>query len=224
MQACFVCLLILMYFRPMKSLFSLSFIAAILLSACSASQDIVASYVDRPNLPKEPYKKVFVMALVQDNITRTQTENKIAAQLIKRGKEVVKSTELFPVKLSKTEVSNEDLIKIIKEAGCDMVFTLALLDVKTTQTYQPGAAYAPYGTAYGAYGSYYGYYGYYAPYTSSPGYYVTDRNYYVETNFYDVASDKLICSIQSVAYNPSNFDSWFVDYSRLLVYHLKKKA
>lgn len=162
------------------------------------------------------------MALLQDNISRSQVENKIAAQLIKRGKTVVKSSELLPAKLSKTEVKNEDLIKIIKDAGCDMVFTVALLDVKTTQTYQPGTTYSPYG--YGPYGSYYGYYGYYAPYTSSPGYYVTDRSYYVETNFYDVKTDKLICSIQSVAYNPSNFESWFVDYSRLLVYQLKKEG
>jgi len=211
-----------MYFRGMKSLSILSILTALILSACSPSQDIVASYVDRPNLPKEPYKKVFVMALLQDNIARGQIENKIAAQLVKRGKTVVKSSELFPVKLSKTEVSNEQLIQVIKDQGCDMVFTVALLDVKTTQTYQPGTTYAPYG--YGYHGSYYGYYGYYSGYTSSPGYYVTDRSYYVETNFYDVKSDKLICSIQSVAYNPSNFDSWFVDYSRLLVYQLKKEG
>jgi len=211
-----------MYFRGMKSLSFLSILTALIISACSPSQDIVASYVDRPNLPKEPYKKVFVMALLQDNIARGQIENKISAQLVKRGKTVVKSSELFPVKLSKTEVSNEQLIQVIKDQGCDMVFTVALLDVKTTQSYQPGTTYAPYG--YGAYGSYYGYYGYYAGYTSSPGYYVTDRSYYVETNFYDVKSDKLICSIQSVAYNPSNFDSWFVDYSRLLVYQLKKEG
>jgi len=184
----------------------------LILSACAPSQDIVASYVNRESLPKVPYKKVFVMAILEDNITRNQIENKISAQLVKRGKTVVKSSELFPVKLSKTEVSKE----------CDMVFTVTLLDVKTTQSYQPGTTYAPYG--YGAYGSYYGYYGYYAPYTSSPGYYVTDRSYYVETNFYDVATDKLICSIQSVAYNPNNFDSWFIDYSRLLIYQLKKEG
>ncbi len=210
------------YLRPMKSILSLSLLALVALISCSTSQDIVATYIDRPNLPKEPYKKVFVMALIQDNIVRGQIENKIGAQLVKRGKTVVKSSELFPVKMSKTEVSNEDLIKIIKDQGCDMVFTVALLDVKTTQSYQPGTTYAPYG--YGYYGSYYGYYGYYAGYTSSPGYYVTDRSYYVETNFYDVKSDKLLCSIQSVAYNPSSFDSWFVDYSRLLIYTLKKEG
>lgn len=193
-----------------------------LLSACSPSQEIVASWVDRNNLPKEPYQKIFVMALLNDNITRTQLENRLAERLIKRGKAVVKSSDIFPVKLSKSEVTNEELIKVIKETGCDLVFTVALLDVKTTQSYQPGTTYSPYG--YGPYGSYYGYYGYYAPYTSSPGYYVTDRSYYVETNFYDVKTDKLICSLQSVAYNPSNFDSWFNDYAGLLVYQLRKEG
>ncbi len=123
---------ILPYFRRMKTLLSFSVLAAVFLSACSASQDIVATYVDRANLPKEPYKKVFVMALLQDNIVRGQIENKITAQLVKRGKTVVKSSELFPVKLSKTEVSNEQLIQVIKDQGCDLVFTVALLDVKTT--------------------------------------------------------------------------------------------
>ncbi|HQQ95145.1 MAG TPA: hypothetical protein PLQ93_11365 [Bacteroidia bacterium] len=192
------------------------------LSACSPSQEIVATWVDKEHLPKVPYKKVFVLGLVQDNILRAKVENKLRDELIKRGKTVVTSSELFPAKMSETKMSNEELIKIIKGTGCDLVFTVALLDVKTTQTYQPGSSYSPYG--YGPYGSYYGYYGYYAPYTSSPGYYVTDRSYYVETNFYDVSTDKLICSVQSVAYNPSSFDSWYFDYSRLLIYTLKKEG
>jgi hypothetical protein len=206
----------------MKTISYFSLIFLFTLMGCSSSQDIVASWVNKEAIPKEPYKKIFVLGLVQDNILRTKVESKIREKLIQRGKTVVTSYELFPAKMSGSEVTNEELVKIIKGTGCDLVFTVALLDIKTTQSYQPGTTYSPYG--YGPYGSYYGYYGYYAPYTSSPGYYVTDRSYYVETNFYDVASDKLICSIQSVAYNPSSFDSWFYDYSRLLVYQLKKEG
>jgi len=56
---------------------------------------------------------------------------------------------------------------------------------------------------YGSYGNYYGYYNYYSPQVYSPGYYSVDKTFYLETNAYDLASDKLLWSVQSEARNPS---------------------
>jgi hypothetical protein len=118
--------------------------------------------------------------------------------------------------------TREQLTEVIKKTGCDAVFVIALLDVKTVETYQPGTAYYP--MTYGMYGSYYGYYNYYYPQVYSPGYYTTDKTYYIESNFYDVEEDKLLWSIQSEAYNPSDLDSWFDRYSYDLLNELRNEG
>ena len=60
------------------------------------------------------------------------------------------------------------------------MLTLALLDSKTVESYNPGTVYYP--MNYGYYGSYYGYYNYYYPEVYSPGYYSVDKTFYLEAN------------------------------------------
>ena len=130
---------------------------------------------------------------------------------------------IFPPKVSLSETfTREQMAAAIKKAGCDAVFVIALLDVQTVETYQPGTAYYP--MSYGYYGSYYGYYNYYSPYVYSPGYYTTDKTYYIESNFYDLERDQLLWSIQSEAYNPTSLDSWFDRYSYDLLNELKREG
>jgi hypothetical protein len=54
-----------------------------------------------------------------------------------------------------------------------------------------------------------------------PGYYVMDQTYYVESNFYDIASGQLLYSVQSAAFNPSSLETWFKEYSRMLINQMK---
>ena len=100
--------------------------------------------------------------------------------------------------------------------------TIALLEIRTEQHYQPGTVYAP--MSYGFYGGYYGYYSYYYPQVYSPGYYTSEKVYYLESNFYDLASNSLIWSVQSETYEPSGLKSWFQGYSYMLINHLKKEG
>jgi hypothetical protein len=74
------------------------------------------------------------------------------------------------------------------------------------------------------YGGYYGYYNYYYPQVYSPGYYSVDKTYYLETNMYDIASDKLVWSVQSEASNPTNLSDTFKSYSYMLIKHLQNEG
>jgi hypothetical protein len=207
----------------MKHSIYLLFILAILFSACSSSQKITSSWVNRDLLPKGPYKSIFILVITQNDATNFVVEDDMSKVIKARGVKTVKSTSIFiPNFLATGGISKEDLANAIKKAGCDAVFTIALLDTKTDQRYQQGTAYSPMG--YGFYGSYYGYYNYYSPRVYSPGYYTTDKTYYIESNFYDLVSDQLLWSIQSEAYNPANLDSWFKSYSKQLLYQLKKEG
>jgi hypothetical protein len=54
--------------------------------------------------------------------------------------------------------------------------------------------------------------------------YALDRTFFLESNLYDIASEKLLWSIQSTANNPEDLDSFFKGYSKLLRDHLKKEG
>jgi len=196
---------------------------ALTLSACGPTQKITNSWISPDPGGNAPYKSIFVMALTQVQGNSFSVEDRMASVIASRGQKSVVSSAVFPPSFSNSEnFTREDMAEAIKRTGCDAVFVIAVLDVKSTETYQPGRAYYP--MSYGMYGSYYGYYNYYSPMVYSPGYYSTDETFYIETNFYDLAEDRLLWSIQSEAYNPTSIDSWFDQYSYDLIKELKTEG
>ncbi len=192
-------------------------------SGCGPSQQITNSWINPEAGSRAPYTSIFVMVMSQNTGTSFSVEDRMAALLASRGQKAVVSSAVFPPSFTNSEeFTREQMAEAIKRTGCDAVFVLAVLDVKTVESYQPGRAYYP--MNYGPYGSYYGYYHYYSPMVYSPGYYSTDKTYYIETNFYDLEEDKLLWSIQSEAYNPSSIDSWFDQYSYDLLKELRKEG
>jgi len=206
----------------MKSTLLYTLLLAVILSAC-ASQKITTSWINPESVSKGPYESIFVMVMAQSNAASFDIEDRMAETLASRGRKSVLSSSVFPAQLSAAESLTQDqMAEIIKRTGCDAVFIIAVLDVLSVETYNPGTAYYP--MSYGMYGSYYGYYNFYYPQVYSPGYYSTDKTYYIETNFYDVASDQLLWSIQSEAYNPTSLESWFNEYSYNMVKELKNEG
>lgn len=204
-----------------KLLFTLLFTT--ILFGCGPSQKIVTSWINPEAQGKGPYKSIFVIVLAQQQGTGFEVEEKMAVLLNSRGRKAVRSTDVFPPKLSISEnFTREQLADAIKRTGCDAVFIISALDVLSVETYHPGSAYYP--MSYGYYGSYYGYYNHYYPQVYSPGYYSTDKTFYIETNFYDIESDQLLWSIQSEAYNPTDLDKWFDRYSHELLDELKAEG
>ncbi len=206
----------------MKRPFFSTLMIAVILSACTPPQKITSFWADKENLPKEPFKSVFIMTLTPNAYAKIYIENELEKVFTARGQKVVKSTAIFTPKfLGKDTLTSEKISNAIKESGCDAVLTLALLDVKSETSYQPGSTYYPRAGYYGGYGRYYGYY---APMTYSPGYYVESKTYFIETNFYDAAKDKLLISIQSEAYDPRSLESFFKNYSHMLEYKFKQEG
>ena len=196
---------------------------AFFLTECGPSQKIIGSWADPEAASKGPFNKVFVVVLTQNPDASFIIESQMANKLVSRGFKVVMSTDMFPPNFSFTkDYTKEQLAEALHKEGCEAVLVLALLDTKTVESYHPGTTYYP--TSYGYYNSFYGYYNYYYPQVYSPGYYSVDKTYYLETNLYDLTSDKLLWSVQSEAKNPSDLDSWFENYSNLLINHLKSKG
>jgi len=207
----------------MKCKIVLLLLLALSMSGCGPTQKIIGSWADPEATSMGPYKKAFVIVLSQNKDANYYIESQMSNTLRSKGFQVVQCTELFPPNFSLSQdFTREQLAEALKESGCDAVLTLALLDAKIVESYHPGTVYYP--MNYGYYGSYYGYYNYYYPQVYSPGYYSVDKTYYLETNLYDLASDKLLWSVQSEAKNPADLDAWFKDYAPLLMNHLKSKG
>lgn len=207
----------------MKIKLPLFLLMTLLIYGCSTNSKITVSWISPEAQNAGPYSSIFVMVLAQNMSTSFDVEDRMAQTIISRGNKAVLSSSVFPPNLADTlNFGRKEMAEAIKRTGCDAVFVIAVLDELKTETYHSGSAYYP--MNYGMYGSYYGYYNYHYPYVYSRGYYSADRTYYIETNFYDLASDKLLWSIQSEAHNPSSIEAWFHEYSYQLLKELKKEG
>lgn len=203
---------------------SLLLLSLFLFTACGPSLDVIGVWADKSKIGTKQYSKIFVFALSSDMTVRGSMENEMAAAIKSRGIGVVKSIDVLPTTFqSEGKISREDLVRIITENGCDGVVTFVVKDIKEETRYVPGTeSYAP--SSYGMYGSYYGYYNYYQPTVYTPGYYTTDKIFFLESNFYDVASESMLWSVQSESVNPSNINSFSKQYVHTLLNSLRKNG
>lgn len=207
----------------MNSKYLFFLLIALIVSGCGPSQKITNSWINPEARNKDPYKSIFILVLSQSKENSFSVEDRLAGMIASRGQKFVISSAVFPPNLSISEnFTREQMAEAIGRTGCDAVFVIAVLDVKTEEYYQSGTSYYP--MSYGFNGSYYGYYNHYYPRVYSPGYYSSDKTYYIETNFYDLAEDQLLWSIQSEAYNPSSIDSWFDTYASNLLSELQQEG
>jgi hypothetical protein len=208
----------------MKKVFSLSvIIMAALLISCS-SQKITSSYINQDAQAKGPFNKICVIALVPNTTQKIAVENKMAELIKSRGTNAVESSTILPMQIANEVISREELVEKLKAESCDAVLTISELDVRTEERYVPGAAPMPLPPyRYRYYNNYYSYYSYRYNQIYEPGYVTRQTTYFFENNFYDLESGELLWSIQSSAFEPSDIDSWFEEYSSLIIKELKKE-
>src|SRR5688572_22475438 len=139
-----------------KYTFPFLVVLTIMVFACGPSQKITTSWVN-PDRPAKKYTTVFVAALIQNNPVKYALEADLGAAAKARGFNVVKGYEIFPPNFNKENMRDRDLaLKLIRDRGCDVILSIAVIDVQSETRYvQSGVSvgYAPYG-GYGPYGSY----------------------------------------------------------------------
>ncbi len=192
-----------------------------------------ASWVNREKI-KPPYKSVYIVVFTENMGMKTTLETDLAEAARARGLKVHKSIDDFgPISNVQKMPEKEAFIKKVIDDSCETIFAVALVDKKSETKYVPGSsAYMPYSYAgyggvgmYGGFGGYYGYgmgisspgyYGY-GMGMSTPGYYETDKTYFIEAKFFDVKSEELLMSIQSIATNPTTIQKSSKQYTQTLV-------
>ena len=202
------------------------FVLTGLIFSCKPSQRITTAWVN-PDRPAKKYTTVFIGALIQKSEVKFAIEDDLGAAAVAKGFKVIRGYELFPPNFNKDNMKDKELVlKVIRNKGCDVILTVAIIDQKSETHYvSSSVSYSPY-AGYGAYGAYgggfYGYYNYWQPTIYNPGYYTTDKTYFIEANAFDVETQAMIWSVQSKAYNPGSIEKSSKEYTAMLMEQFEK--
>lgn len=210
--------------RMKKILFLVLLGYSIVWTGCGSSLQITGSWVNEDARSQGNYQKVFLHVMTSNMAARQTVEDAQAKACAAQGIKTVKSYTLITPDMMKRGLTQDMIAGLVKQSGCDAVFTSALVDSKAETRYVPGSAYyRPY-PAYGYYGNFGMYYNHYGAYVYQPGYYEENKTYFIESNLYDTASGKIVWSVQSEAYNPGSLKASAQVYSALLIDKAKREG
>lgn len=210
----------------MKSnlIFVASFAVSLLIVACKSTKEPTGVWVNTEKAKGKSFTKVMIVMVTADVQARSVIESDLAAAASERKYNVVKSIEVAPPDIKDPKPpSKDEIVKKVKETGCDAVFVASLLKKEEDVRYKPG------GTAYSMLpnyswsGSLTGYYSYWYPTVSTPSYYSHEQTYFVQSNLYDAASEEIMWSAQSKIFNPSSLKKFSKDYTATLLKQLEKE-
>jgi hypothetical protein len=189
---------------------------SIAFSSCLPSMKATADYTNKEALPEKKLSKIFLAALTSNLDAKRRLESDFEKYAVGRGLQVVKSGDLFfPNFDAKNAPDKETVIKKIKDAGCDGVFTIALIDNEGGQKHKAGDPnYSPMTYSYNT--AFWNYYDYHHSSLYAPGYYSTNKTYYLESIVYDLRSEKLLWAIQTEAYDPTSIKKFSKQYAKMV--------
>ncbi|MFV0555141.1 MAG: hypothetical protein ACK5LR_10630 [Mangrovibacterium sp.] len=200
----------------------ITFILLIALSftACKSVQEITKAHVNEAALNHKTFEKVCVLAMMPDTDMKERLEKRMVKALNKKGINSVASAEIAPNKLKSLRgVSVEMLDSILKESGCDALYTISLLDTKTeskfihnTETIGTAAKFS-----FIYYEDYQSFYSYRNSAEHQGDGMQEQTTYVVESVLYDVKTNQYVWSVQSEAIQPASIKSWMRTYSDQMV-------
>lgn len=193
----------------------------IVASGCSTSR--ITSTWKSPDALPGSYNKILVLGLIRDadRSMQQKMENHLVSDLRELGYQAVSSLDEYGPKAFE-KLDENTAIKNLQKKGFDAVLTIVMLDKTKESRYVAGNIY------YSPYGYYYNrFWGYRVSLYNriyEPGYYVTDTRYFWESNLYDMSNQKLVYSVQTESFDPSNTESLGHEYGQLIVQNMVSQA
>lgn len=196
----------------MKKIKWLAVLFLIVISSCGTSK--ITNTWKAENIPLSKYNKVLVLGLIKENDRSIQEkmENHFVGDLQALGYNAVSSLKEYgPKAFDKMEEAAA--IEKLKNSGVDAVLTIVLLDKEKERQYIP----PNYSNRF------WGYHNYRYMRIYEPGYYVTNTKYFWESNFYEMADQKLLYSVQTQSFAPDNAESMGHEYGKMIVKNMVKQ-
>lgn len=198
----------------MKSKLLFAVFSLLFIIGCGTSR-ITSTWKARDIIPQR-YNKIMVLGLIRtaDRQLQQNMEEHMVGDLLAKGYNAVSSLQEYGPKAF-DGMDEQAAMNKLKDSGVDAVITIVLLDKEKEKSYVPGHIYY-----YSPYSYYYRHFwGYHtAIYRRiyEPGYYVTNTRYFWESNVYDLNTQKLLYSIQTQSFNPSDSEVWAMNMASLL--------
>jgi hypothetical protein len=200
---------------------SVVLLLVIICIACSTSK--ITSTWKAENVNTTAYSKLMVLALTNEveRSLQTNMENHLVSDLKNLGYNAVSSLREYGPKAF-DKLDEPAALDKLKNSGVDAVLTIVLLDKSRERSYVPGHIfYSPYGYYYNRF---WGYRTTLYHRIYEPGYYVTDTKYFWESNLYDMGTQKLIYSVQTQSFDPSNTETLGHEYGQLIVNRMQQEG
>jgi hypothetical protein len=181
-------------------------VSLISIAACRTSK-ITHSWKAQEASPKT-YNKILVLGFVRnaDRNIEEQMENHFVGDLQNLGYNAVSSLREYGPKVF-DKIDEAEGINKLKGSGFDAVVTIVLLKNERERKYiPPSYNNRIWSYRYDIYNRIY-----------EPGYYVTSTKYYWESNFYDMANQKLLYSVQTQTFAPNDAESMGHEYGKMIV-------
>jgi hypothetical protein len=204
----------------MKNIKWVGLILFMIAAGCSSSK-ITTSWKAEDAVAGK-YKKILVVGFIReaDRSIQEKMENHLAGDLKALGYNAVSSLQEYGPKAF-DNMDEEIALDKLNSSGVDAVITIVLLDKERERSYVPSAIhYSPYGTYYNRF---WGYRSVLYNRIYEPGYYVTNTKYFWESNLYDMATQKLIYSVQTQSFDLDNSEKLGHEYGQMIVKNMVKQ-
>lgn len=201
------------------------FVLGILLfTSCSSSRTTISASWSNPESGPKQFNNIMVLALAENVSSRGTAEQAVVDELTKNGFNAVQGLSIIsPDQMRQLDDRQEEARELLADAGIDGAIVIRVLDVKEDERWVPGhtTTYPSFGYPY--YGGFYGYWGHSYNVVSTPGYYASTTSVFLESNLYDIKTDELLWSAQSVSEDPESVKNLSRQFSQVIVKDLQDK-
>ena len=193
-------------------------LAATLAGACASSSSLVNLWKD-PQQPTQPMRKVLVIAVKKDPLTRRIWEDVFTSELGRRGVEATPSYRAFPDATPDTE----QVIQEVTTHAQDGVFVVHKLGTETGQRFVPGYVTTEPVLRYNRWAN--AYYTYYRE-VREPGYTETEKIVHYQVDVWSTQGERgaLVWSGTTQSIDPTSSREASQEISRLIAPELARSG
>jgi hypothetical protein len=191
------------------------FIVTFLVIGCGSITNITSTWKS-PEFNQQHFSRIMVIGIIResDRSIRERMEAHIVGDLTNLGYEAISAYEKFGPKAFEGLTEKETLDQLHVE-GIDGVLTVVLLDKKKERYYIPShMVNTPYVMTQD---HFWGYYQSLISRVYMPGYFEESQRYFWESNLYDLASNKLLYSVQTQSFAPTSTEQLAHQYGEKIV-------
>lgn len=193
----------------------------LILSSCSPG---LSSSFTKEGYTENTYKKIAVVGISKDLISRMSFEKTIVSELKENGINAIEGITMFPQNMNGEKSSPATLKKIVLDNKLDGVISVSLVRKEDGHKYQPGGTYTV-PTGYYRFGRYVS-----RQYVTvrEPGYYEPSKSYVIEAVLYNLKGqltseqDNWVWTGQTSLVDPSSLESASETFSKKLVAQILK--